>query len=137
MALIEATNDYFQQVIDQVEQVIGSSKALTSELSDLYRTRTGREPELTRAEGLILEAYERDAGDNVVARVTELLDGKPYIAERVAEKAVTKLLYRQPSILLVHLLAAERPAATKAAWPLTPDELRPVYVDLGRSFDNH
>lgn len=137
MALIEATNDYFEQVVEQVSEIIGSSKGLTDELANIYRKRVGREAELSRTEGLILEAYEADSGADVAARVDSLLETKPYIAERVSEKAVNKLLYRQPSILLVYLLAAERPSEAKAKWPLTPDELRPVFVDLGKAFESY
>lgn len=137
MALIEATNDYFQQVVEQVAEVIESSEDLTHELADIYRAHVHREPELTRAEGLILDAYEADSGADVAARVNAVLASKPYVATRVAEKAESKLLYRQPSILLVYTLVAERPAATKAKWPLTPDELRPVYVDLGKNYDSY
>ena len=41
---------------------------------------------------------------------------------------------QQPSVLLIYLLASESPAQTKACWPLTPDELSPVFTDLGLSF---
>jgi len=136
MALIEATNDYFLRVIEQVDQVVGSAKALTDELAPVYRERVGLEPELTRAEGLILEAYEAEAGADAVTRLRTLLDQKAYLVTQVRAKAATTLLYRQPSILLVYLLASERPTATKQKWPLTSDELRPVYVDLGSAFDN-
>jgi putative GTP pyrophosphokinase len=136
MALIEATNDYFQAVVEQVTNAIGASKALTEELSVQYREKVRLEPEITRAEGLILEAFEEVAGEDAVARVSKFLDVKSFVSESVRTKAKAKLLYRQPSILLVYLLASERPADTKARWPLTPDELRPVYVDLGLSFDN-
>lgn len=137
MALIEATNDYFQQVVAQVEGVTAPSKSLTDELSKVYKSRLGADPEITRAEGLILQAYEDIAGENVMQRLGDFLDGRPYVAERVRERGVSKLLYRQPSILLVYLLSHERPAQTKIAWPLTPEELRPIYVDIGRSFDNY
>jgi len=136
MALIEATNDYFLQVIEQVDKLVAPAKALTEGLAAVYRERVELEPEPTRAEGLILEAYEAEAGVDAVARLHTLLDQKAYLADRVRAKATTTLLYRQPSILLVYLLASERPTATKQKWPLTPDELRPTYVDLGLAFDN-
>jgi ppGpp synthetase/RelA/SpoT-type nucleotidyltranferase len=137
MALIEATNDYFQQVIEQVDKLVAPTKALTEDLAVVYRERVGREPELTRAEGLVLDAYEAEAGEDAVNRLRILLDQKAYLADRVRGKAASVLLYRQPSILLVYLLASDRPTATKQKWPLTPDELRPVYVDLGLAFDSY
>ena len=64
------------------------------------------------------------------------LEGNDFIAGLVADRAATRLLYRQPSILLVYWLVAERGADLKARWPLTDDELRPIFADLGLSFDN-
>jgi putative GTP pyrophosphokinase len=60
-----------------------------------------------------------------------------YLPQRIAEKASHKLLFRQSSILLVYMLAAEEPTAMKKKWPLTPNELRPIYTDLGMTFDNY
>ncbi len=81
MALIEATNDYFQQVVAQVEGVTAPSKSLTDELSKVYKSRLGADPEITRAEGLILQVYEDIAGENVMQRLGDFLDGRPYAAE--------------------------------------------------------
>jgi putative GTP pyrophosphokinase len=136
MALIESRNDYFQQIVAQVAALVEANKAMTNMLSAVYRSRIRLAPELSQTEGLILEAYQANAGLEIAARVNRLLDEKPYIVDSIKERAGAKLLYRQPSILAVYLLAAEQPSATKAAWPLTPDELRPVYVDLGIAFDN-
>ena len=58
----------------------------------------GLEPELTRAEGLTLETYEVEAGDDAITRLYALLDQKAYLGDRVRAKAATTLLYRQPSI---------------------------------------
>jgi len=136
MALIEATNNYFGQVVKQVSEIIRPTKALTDELSPVYRDKVGREPELTRAEVLILDAYHDVIGEDVTGRLKALLAEREFIATRIAEKAMMKLLYRQPSVLFVCLLVAEKPVDTKRRWPLTPDELRPIYVDLGLNFDN-
>ncbi len=42
------------------------------------------------------------------------------------------LLFRQPSILLVYVMVASQPASAKRLWPFTPEELRPIYTDLGK-----
>jgi hypothetical protein len=137
MALIEATNDYFQQVVDQVAEFIQPSKNLTEKLSEVYRTFVGREPELSRAEGLILDSYELDAGDDISTRLDLFLKGNTQLAVSIAEKASRKLLFRQPSILIIYLLVSEKPNTTKEQWPLTPDELKPIYVDLGKAFESY
>ncbi|RWD29874.1 MAG: RelA/SpoT family protein [Mesorhizobium sp.] len=135
MALIEATNDYFSQVVSQVEASIAPDKALTAELAPIYSEFIKEQPELTRTEALILDAFEEVPKDDLAAQISAFLSDKGFIADRIAERAASKLLYRQPAILLVYFLVARQPAATKAKWPLTPDELRPIYVDLGLNFD--
>jgi hypothetical protein len=40
----------------------------------------------------------------------------------------------QPSILLVYMSVAAKPIEAATAWPFTPNELRPVYTDLGQAF---
>ncbi|WFU23159.1 RelA/SpoT family protein [Bradyrhizobium sp. CB1717] len=137
MALIEATNDYFQQVVDQVSESIAPSRSLSENTSRLYRKHIQLEPQPTRAEGLIVDTFEQVAGEDVAERIDRFLTSKPQIVAQLRERASRKLLFRQPSILLVYLLANEKPTATKSNWPLTPEELRPIYVDLGKAFDNY
>jgi len=56
---------------------------------------------------------------------------KPFLIDRIKERADAKLLFRQPSILLAILAAAKRPGDANDAWPLTRTELKPIYADLG------
>jgi putative GTP pyrophosphokinase len=137
MALIEATNDYFKHVVEEVDKIISPNKMLTDNLSRLYVERVKHAPEVTRAEGLIIEAFKDDIDADLLAGIASLIDSKPYLSERISLQASTKLLFRQPSILTVYFLADTRPSNTKEKWPLTPDELRPIYVDLGKAFDSY
>jgi putative GTP pyrophosphokinase len=137
MALIEATNDYFQQVVEQVAEFVGPNKTATDEMAEVYRKQIGKEPETTRAEGLLLEAFDIDAIKRMPELLTIFLSNKQFLIKRISEKAQYKLLFRQPAILAVYMLAHEHPANTKQRWPLTPEELRPIYTDLGMTFDNY
>lgn len=135
MALIEATNDYFEEVTRQVEAVTKPERYATEALKVLYHTSTSREPEVSRLEGVLLDALEIDGRDGLIDAVTEMLRDKPFIGERIAARAESKLMFRQPSILIAYLYAQDHAAKLKELWPLTPDELRPVFVDLGLAFD--
>lgn len=84
-----------------------------------------------------MDTFESAAGADVADRIDSFLKAKPQITSSVREKANRKLLFRQPSILLVYLLAHEKPTATKSSWPLADGELRPIYVDLGKAFENY
>ena len=137
MALLEATGDYFEKVFNQVEAATAPAKGLSIELSQLYAKAVGKRPEVTRAEGVLLEAYEEALGTDVIARVDELLKEKSFIGSKIQGRIPDGLLFRQPSILLAYLMAAEQPTKAKCLWPFTPEELRPIYTDLGKSFDSY
>ncbi len=84
-----------------------------------------------------MDTYLEGAGETPVARVQALLDEKHYLCDKIRARASGQLLFRQPSILLVYLRAQEATNATKEKWPLTFEELRPVYTDLGMNFDSY
>ncbi len=81
-----------------------------------------------------MEAYGSDDA-SLVSHVRKFLDEKPFVAERIADPSKTKILFRQPSILLVYKAVVEGQRQARQAWPLTPKELAPVYADLGIAFD--
>jgi len=132
MALIEATSDYFEDVARLIEGLTSPSRKLTEELIHLYRERVGLAPEPTKVDGLILEAYGSD-DPALVDNLREFLSSKDFLAERIAERAKTKMLFRQPSILLVYQAVSGLPRQAATKWPLTANELSPVYTDLGMS----
>jgi len=130
MALIEATNNYFEQLMELIETNVAPNKKLSVELEGLYRELVGRSPDITKAEGLLNDAFAVFGGEHPVAAARELFVEKPFLLDRIRERAPTKLVFRQPSILLAYLAAAKRPADAQEAWPLTRAELKPIYTDL-------
>jgi putative GTP pyrophosphokinase len=132
MALIEATSDYFEDVARLIERLVTPTRKLSEELAYLYRARVGLTAEPTKAENLLLDAYGSD-DPTLLDKLGEFLNSKSYVAERIGNRAKTKLLFRQPSILLVYKAVSEAPRQALAKWPLTANELAPVYTDLGTS----
>jgi hypothetical protein len=130
MALIEATSDYFEDVARLIKRLVPPAGRLSEELAILYRERVGIPAETTGAESLLLDAYGfDDAG--ALEKLREFFDTKSYVPERIAERARTRILFRQPSILLVYKAVSDAPRQALMKWPLTPKELAPVYADLG------
>ena len=78
MALIEATNDYFEDVTRQVGAVTAPERAATEALKVLYRDATGQEPEVSRLEGVLLDALEIDGREGFAGAVAEMLRQMPY-----------------------------------------------------------
>lgn len=135
MALIEATNDYFEDVTEQVSAVTLPERAATAALTPLYQQAVHMDPQTSRVEGLLLDAFKIEDPKHFASEVAKMLEKSNFIGGRVAERAKTKLLFRQPSILAAYYLAQYQGADLKARWPLTEDELKPIFVDLGLAFE--
>jgi ppGpp synthetase/RelA/SpoT-type nucleotidyltranferase len=137
IALIEAADDFFETAMDELKKGTAQEREAIELLGQIYRDVLKREPEVQESNFLIMDAYPERLGAELAETLRAFLQTKPYILERIAERAETQHLYRQPVILLIYLLAAQSPAVTKDRWPLTAEELRPLYRDLGLSIDDH
>lgn len=135
MALIEATDDFFVTVVGEIERAGEPLKRAMEHLAATYRTSIGREPEAAKVNTLILDAYVNKLDGNLGDRLSAFLAGRSYVGRVIAERADHQHLFRQPAILLLYYLADAGPRETKRQWPLTPDELRPIYDDLGQNFE--
>jgi ppGpp synthetase/RelA/SpoT-type nucleotidyltranferase len=131
MALIEATNDYFEELMELIETNVAPNKKLAIEMDALYLELIGRSPDATRAEGLLNDAFSSYAGENAADAVRSFFAQKSFLVDSIKQRAVSKLLFRQPSIMLAYLAVSKRPADAQDDWPLTRDELKPIYADLG------
>lgn len=136
MALIEATNDYFEELVAEIRNAVEKNRKLSDELSDLYRELLHSESDPTRAESILNDAFSTFLAANPIDEVRSLFSEKPFLIDRVAERAQSKYLYRQPSILLVYAAVARNPTDALRAWPLTPNELKPIFGDLGEAWSN-
>lgn len=134
MALLEATNDYFEKVAEDVNEALTSVRQMTADLSSVYRAAVGLDPKPTVLEGLLLSAYENGATREYVQQIEEMLKENPFIVERIKDRIGQKNpLFSQPSVLLVYLLISQSPRRAKAVWPLTLGEMEPLLNDFGES----
>jgi len=134
MALLEATNDYFEKVSEDVNIILSSVRKVTSDLSSLYRELVGFEPKPTALEGILLNAYENTAADDYLREVQALLADKSFIARNIRERVSNgNPIFAQPSVLLAYLAVHSSPRRAKRDWPLTPVEMEALLNDLGES----
>ncbi len=131
MALVEATNDYFEELMDLIEKCVEPSKELSKQMATLYRELIGADADPTKAEGLLNDAYATFGGEKPIEAVRQFIGEKPFVVDRIKERAPGKLLFRQPSILLAYLAVSKRSGDAREAWPLTPAEVKPIFTDLG------
>lgn len=135
MALIEATNDYFEDVFREIEEATKAARTLGEDLGELYHGVIGTYSVAAPLNGAVIDALEGIAGENAIEKVKELLARKGFIVDAIKRRSATNLLFRQSSILLAYLCVEQSAARTQEVWPLTLDELRPIFADLGKAFD--
>jgi ppGpp synthetase/RelA/SpoT-type nucleotidyltranferase len=131
MALIEATDDYFAQVRHKLDLAQAPGREIAAEAARLYRDFTGLEPELSPLNDLLVDHLKASAKEGFKGELAAFLNDKPFLADRIKERAATELLYRQPAILLAYWVVKQSPRAAAKDSPLTPEELNPIYSDLG------
>lgn len=134
MALLEATNDYFEKVSQDVSQVLKTVRQVTANLSTVYSDFVGAPAKPTALEGMLLDAYEKIASEGYIEEVKDLLTQKAFIPERIKERVGNgNPIYAQPSVLLAYLAVSNSVRKAKMAWPLTPAEMEELLNDLGES----
>ncbi|MDG5747166.1 RelA/SpoT domain-containing protein [Qipengyuania sp. XHP0207] len=134
MALLEATNDYFEKVSGRVANIIGSLSEVTTTLSEIYRKEVGFAAEPTILEGLILDGYDTVAEGEYALEVEKLIAEKPFLVDRVKERVSEgNPIFKQPSIWLVYLDIVKRGQRALENWRLTDREIEPLLNDLGES----
>ena len=132
IALLEATNDYFEKVDEDVTSALRKVRRMTSELSAVYTRVVGFEPKPSLLEGLLLSAYEQNAPKKYVAEIERLLEEQSFIVDAIRHRvADNNPIFSQPSVLLVYLTVIRSLRKAIEAWPLTPAELEPILNDLG------
>jgi hypothetical protein len=99
----------------------------------LYREKVGAAADPTQAEGLLSDAYADILGTDGVLAARTFVEANPFVLQQIKDRARSKLIFRQPSILLAYMAVSAIPNEAAAKWPLTPSELKPIYVDLGQA----
>jgi putative GTP pyrophosphokinase len=132
MALIEAADDFFELVMQDLKQASEGERAALAILKSTYERHVNLLPSLDKTTSLILNTFKDDLGPDLPERLEALLERYPFVPQRIQERYARNYAYRQPWILLAYLLALSKPAALREQWPIGISELEAVYTDLGR-----
>ncbi len=136
IALIETADDFFGRVMEQIEEAGEPLRLAMENLTLIFKEAIGLAPEPSNLNTLMLDAYSDRLPEVGEGKISVFLQGKPFIAKLISERASTRLLFRQPAVLLMYYLADTAPRDTKSRWPLTPAELQPIYEDLGQKYES-
>lgn len=137
MALIETTDEIFckasRKIKERESRIESWGVALCKRYSELVSARLSYDSKLN---DLLLDAYADQAIEDMAGELDRFLSSNNYIIQRISERARTLVLYRAPAILLIYYLVRNQRNLAREHWPLTEDELQPIYVDQGIAFEH-
>jgi putative GTP pyrophosphokinase len=136
MALIESTNDLFsavQSVIEEAEELIMTKY---EELLDLYSEIKSPDSDL-KLNLFILESLGELVTSVKIRDLKKNILPKSDIKDIVQRKYEDLLIYRQPVVLLILYLIKHKRYRLIELWPLTEDELRPLFTDMGIALNSN
>nr|WP_246728588.1 RelA/SpoT domain-containing protein [Rhizobium laguerreae] len=131
MALIEATDDYFSEVVEIIRNKERSALEIEADLMVEYRALTGLEPVRSPLNTQLIDYYKKFAGPNFSADLREWLAKKPYVKERLVQHDPSDFIFDVPAILLVLFAISEHPENAKVESPLSDEELESLYSLFG------
>lgn len=131
MALIEVVDEHFAQAVRELEVATEPERRATTTLIDLFAKYIGRSASLDRSTSIVLQAFPEELDEKLGGRIEELLAKKAHLVSQVQANFDASYVFRQPWILFVFLLASTKPMEAAERWPLTKEELEPVYNCLG------
>lgn len=134
MALIEATDEFFEQAIRDLATASEPQRQLLDYLSSAYKKGTGLEPGQERSNQLVVDAFVDLLTPDSVTRIGEFLTSKRYIFDKIKEQKGQRHLFNQPAVLLAYFLVDQMPAQTRENWPIDSADLAKVFSDLGIAF---
>jgi ppGpp synthetase/RelA/SpoT-type nucleotidyltranferase len=133
MALIETTDVIFSEVSTLVGVEKNRNEIVINSIEREYSNKIKFEKE-DKMCNLILDFYR----DNIPTfnQIYDFINEKPYIIVKINERSESKLLFRQPVILLLYYIIDRNQYLCLKKWPFTVEEIEPIYTDLGISIPN-
>jgi putative GTP pyrophosphokinase len=134
MALIEATDEFFEQAIKDLNSANERQRQVLDYLSRAYKTGTSLEPGQERSSQLVVDAFIDLLPNDASACIEAFLMANSYVFDKIKEQKGQRHFFNQPAVLLAYFLADRMPAQTREHWPIDSDDLAKVFSDLGKKF---
>lgn len=137
MALIETTDEMFKNAINKINENEEIKMELDAALKNIYKDNISSYEYESKINSLIFDSYSMLIDTVNVKNIIDYYSdsNNSYIFSKIKERNDI-LLYKQPLILLLYFLCEKYEYKTKELWPISSEFIRPIYMDLGISFDH-
>lgn len=136
MALIEATDEFFEKAIKDLDEAARPGRELLAFLAKLYENGTEVAPGHELSNQIVIDTCFNLASQAPYKEIDDFLQAKGFIFDKIKERLTTRHFFTQPVVLLAYYLAQTKPAQVKDVWPLDRDDLALVFSDLGKKFED-
>ena len=132
VALLESTDELFQQVYDELHKEEMEYQNLLKRLEE----KIGNSSDVTVYDGInrtLYFAYSKEfssMGKDRVSNFLHFLDQKSYIIDKLNDNTASTF-YRQPMLALAYYILSMNPTSGKECWPFSEQELQSLAVNLG------
>lgn len=135
MALIEATDEFFEQAMQNLHEASRAQRLLLEFLIQVYEKKTGQTPGAERSNQLLIDTYIDLLPSAPFTEISEYLNAKGFIFDKIKEQLGVRHFFGQPTVLLAYYLADASPARMQGLWPMDGDDLAKVFSDLGKKYE--
>lgn len=132
MALIESTDDIFMNVDNKLTEINNKVNEFQNKLLEIY-SKYLKSDYNRDINNFILDAYWENIKTIDPHQIEKFILSNDYILGNIKKRYDNKIIFRQPIVLLIYFLINHDRVNTSANWPLTEEELKPFFTDLGIS----
>lgn len=133
MALIESADHFFKEVNKMVSKEEEKYCNLLSQLNTLYYSFAPKSTPEEKINTLIIDSFSELLYEDIYNDIDTFLKKTPYIQKNILKFNESRFIYSQPTVLLTYYLVSKHRKKVPELWPLTIDQLRTIYTDLGIS----
>lgn len=138
MALIETSDEIFQQVADAIEKASLDLRAALQRASTVYRARIGEPKSIDfRLAEFVLVPFRKSVPLMAEKDLNDVLDAHPHLIEFVQKNAARSHLFQSSLILLIFWLIEEDEDKVWRNWPVDMALLEEIYAQLGLSTEKY
>jgi ppGpp synthetase/RelA/SpoT-type nucleotidyltranferase len=133
VALIESTDDFFQHVSDNVGVTVKDTDNFCDKLTAIYSEIT-KPSCFGKLNMMIIDSFQSAISDSTIDEIKQFIDSSAFVKGIITTNFSVKLIYRQPVVLFLYYLISKDRWTVKDLWPLTEDEIRPLFIDMGIAY---
>ena len=135
MALIEATDEFFDKAMEELNCAGEPQRILLDFLTSAYQTGTGLVPGQERSNQLVIDSFIEYLSNDAKSEIQKFLTTKSYIFDKIKEQNGMRHFFNQPVVLLAYYLVEIMTSRVKENWPIDSDDLAKVFSDLGKKYE--